>query len=83
VEAYVELRRQVVQPEGRVDCFGHVILLHSGVAAWAQRRPATLLIRPPGRSPAQSTVHDSPGAELVQLVAGLILSIRLEDFRQA
>jgi hypothetical protein len=84
VEAYEELRRRVIQPERRVGCFeGHVILLHCGLAAWAQLRPATLLIRSTALSPAQPTVHDSVGAELVQLVAGLILSIRLEDFLHA
>jgi len=84
VEAYEALRRQVVQPGGRVDGFeGRGLVLRRGLAAWAQLRPATLLIRSPALSPAQTTVHNSPGAELVQLVAGLILSIRLEDFLHA
>jgi hypothetical protein len=80
----LSLRQQVVQPEGRVKCLeGRVILLRCGLAAWAQLRPATLLICSPALSPAQSAIHDWPGAELIQLVAGLILSIRLEDFLHA
>ena len=83
MEAYEALRREVVQPEGRLGFEGHVILLRRGLAAWAQFRPATLLMRSPALSGAQSTVHDSLEAELVQLVAGLILSVRLEDFLHA
>jgi len=87
VEAYEGLRRQVVRPDGRVDYLeGRGILLRSGLAAWARLRSATLLARPPesySQSAPESPVLDSPGAELVRLVAGLILSIRLEDFLHA
>jgi len=87
VEAYEGLRRQVVQPDGRVDHVeGRGILLRSGLAAWARLRPANLWIRPPelhSQSTPQFRGHDPPGDELVRLVAGLILSIRLEDFLHA
>jgi hypothetical protein len=86
VEAYEGLRRQVVRPDGRVDLEGRGILLRSGLAAWARLRPATLFAHPPeshSQSAPQSPVLDSLGAELVRLVAGLILNIRLEDFLHA
>jgi hypothetical protein len=87
VEAYEGLRRQVIQPDRRVDHMqGHGILLRSGLAAWARLRPATLVLRPLGSQPQsmrQSAVHDSSGDELIRLIAGLILSIRLEDFLYA
>jgi hypothetical protein len=87
VEAYEGLRRQVVQPDGRVAPLeGRGILLRSGLAAWARLRPSNLWMGPPGshsHSAPQTCVDDSPGAELVRLVAGLILSIRLEDFLHA
>jgi hypothetical protein len=87
VEAYEALRQQVIQPDARVGHVeGHGILLRSGLAAWARLRPAKLLLRPLGLHPEcarQSAVHHSSGDELVRLVAGLILSIRLEDFLHA
>lgn len=87
MEAYEGLRRQVIQPDGRVDHLeGHGILLRSGLAAWARLRPANLLLSPLGSHPQsapQSSVHNSSGDELIRLLAGLILSIRLEDFLYA
>ena len=87
VEAYEGLRRQVVQPDARIDhADGRGIFLRSGLAAWARLRPSNLWIRPSGSHPQsmrQSPVHDSHDVELVRLVAGLILSIRLEDFLHA
>jgi hypothetical protein len=65
---------------------GRGILLRNGLATWARLRPTTLLARPPeshSESALQSPILDSLGAELVRLVAGLILSIRLEDFLHA
>jgi hypothetical protein len=82
VEAYEGLRQQVVQPDGRIECLeGRGILLRCGVAAWAQLRPSTLPARPSEshfQSASESPVLDSLGAELVRLVAGLILSTRQE-----
>ena len=87
VEAYEGLRRQVVQPDARIDhAEGRGIFLRSGLAAWARLRPSNLWIRPSGSHPQstrQSPVHDSHDVELVRLVASLILSIRLEDFLHA
>ena len=87
MEAYEGLRRQVVQPDARIDhAEGRGIFLRSGLAAWARLRPSNLWIRPSGSHPQsmrQSPVHDSHDVELVRLVAGLILSIRLEDFLHA
>jgi hypothetical protein len=84
VEAYEGLRRQVIQPDGRVDDPESRVVLRSGLAAWARLRPATTPLRPPVVQPKpQSDIHNSPGAELVRLVAGLILSIRLEDYLHA
>jgi hypothetical protein len=84
VEAYEGLRRQVVQPDGGVDHLeGRGILLRSGLAAWARLQPPARLARPPesySQSAPESPVLDSFGAELVRLVAGLILSTRQEDF---
>jgi len=87
VEAYEGLRRQVVEPDGRVDHLeGRGIFLRSGLAAWSRFRPANLWIRPSGSGPQctrPSPVHDSHDGELVRLVASLILSIRLEDVLHA
>src|SRR6266487_2312800 len=79
VEAYEALRQCVVQ----LDSIGHLeglrVFVRCGLAAWAQIRPAVVPSRPP-ESPFPSGVEapdlDSFGAELVGLVAGLILSIR-------
>jgi len=78
VEAYEGLRRQVVQPDGRgqhLEARG--ILTRCGLATWAQIRPAAVPTRPPEShfpSGAEAPVLDPLGAELVRLVAGLILS---------
>jgi len=87
VEAYEGLRRQVVQPDGRVEYLeGRGALMRCGLAAWAQLRPSTLLAQPPQshfQSASESPALDSLGAELVRLVAGLILSTRQEGFLHA
>lgn len=87
MEAYERLRGQVVGPNGRVDYLeGRGIFLRCGLAAWARLRPATLFAHFPeshSQTTPQSPVLDSFGAELVRLVAGLILNIRLEDFLHA
>ncbi len=87
MEAYEGLRRQVVQPDGRVEHLeGRGILLRRGLAAWAQLRPSTVPARPPEShfpSASESPVLTSLGAELVRLVAGLILSTRQEGFLRA
>jgi hypothetical protein len=87
VEAYEGLRRQVVQPDGRGEHLeGRGVLMHGGLAAWAQIWPAAVSARPRQShfsSGAESPVLDSLGAELVRLVAGLILSTRQEGFLHA
>lgn len=64
---------------------GRGIHMRCGLAAWALMR-SIVRARPP-ESPLQfgseSPVLDSVGAELVRLVAGLILSTRLEGFLHA
>jgi hypothetical protein len=80
VEAYEELRRQVIQSEGRGEqreALG--ILLHCGLATWAQTRPGSVSAHL-SQSRTEAPVLDCFGAELVRLVAGLILSTRQEDF---
>ena len=87
VEAYEGLRRQVVQPDGRGEHLeGRVVLMRCGLATWAQSRPAAVSARPPEShfpSGPEAPVLDSFGAELVRLVAGLILSTRQEGFPYA
>jgi hypothetical protein len=87
VEAYEGLRRQVVQPDGRGEHpEGRGVLIRCGLATWAQIRPAAVLARPHEShfpSGAEAPVLDSFGAELVRLVAGLILGIRQEGFLHA
>jgi hypothetical protein len=87
VEAYEELRRQVVQPDGRGEHLeGRGVLMRCGLAAWAQIWPVSVPARPPqshSSSGAEAPVLDSFGAELVRLVAGLILSSRQEGFLHA
>jgi hypothetical protein len=81
VEAYEGLRRQIVQLNGPIEHLeNRGILLRCGLAAWAQIRIA---IAPPRREPnAQPAVESlaltSAGAELVRLLAGLILSTQQE-----
>lgn len=85
-EAYEALRQRVVQPDGRTEhAAGRGVLIRCGLARWAQvQAPST-----PQRSPADSHLRSArspevPGAlgvELVNLVAGLILSIRQEGVR--
>ncbi len=87
VEAYEGLRRQVIQPDGRGEHQeGRGVLMRCGLATWAQIRPAVVPARPPEShfsSGAEMPVLDSLGAELVRLVAGLILSTRQEGFLHA
>lgn len=87
MEAYEGLRQQVVQPGGRGEHMeSRGTLMRFGLVAWAQLRPSF----PPERLPqsdlqsrAESPVLDSVGAELVRLVAGLILSTRQEGLLHA
>jgi hypothetical protein len=87
MEAYEGLRRQAIQPDGRGEHLeGRGVLIRCGLATWAQIRPAAQPARPPEShfpSGAEAPVLDSFGAELVRLVAGLILSTRLEGFLHA
>jgi len=92
VDAYEELRRQEVESERRADYRpGRGILLRRGLAAWAQIRTsiAPAVSRESPLHPAAvhqsaaSPVFGSLGAELVRLVAGLILTTRQERFLHA
>src|SRR5207244_4481184 len=87
VEFYEGLRRQAVQPGGRGEHLeGRGVLIRCGLATWAQITPAAVPARPPEShfpSGAEAPVLDSFGAELVRLVAGLILSTRQEGFPHA
>ena len=85
MEAYEGLRRQVVQPDGQVEYLeGRGALMRCGLAAWAQLRPSTSLAQQSYfQSASESPALDSLGAELVRLVAGLILSTRQEGFLHA
>jgi hypothetical protein len=60
--------------------------MRCGLATWAQIRVTTAPALQAGSrilSGADTPPLDSLGAELVRLVAGLILSARLEDFLHA
>jgi hypothetical protein len=61
--------------------------MRCGLAAWAQLTAATVPApRPPESqllSGAEAPILDSLGAELVRLIASLILSTRLEGFLHA
>lgn len=87
MEAYEGLRQQVVQLDGRAEQLeGRGILLRRGLAAWARLRPSAIPARPPESpsGPASgSPALSSLGAELVRLVAGLILNTRQERFLHA
>ena len=87
MEAYEGLRRQAVQPDGRGKHLeGRGVLIRCGLATWAQIRPAAVPALPPEShfpSGAEAPVLDSFEAELVRLVAGLILSTRQEGFQRA
>jgi hypothetical protein len=87
VDAYEGLRRQAVQPDGRGEHLeGRGVLMRSGLATWAQIGNAAVLARPPEAyfsSVSEAPVLGSFGAELVRLVAGLILSTRQEGFLHA
>ena len=77
----------VVQPDGGGQHLeGRGILMRCGLATWALSRPAAVPARPPEShfpSGPEAPVLDSFGAELVRLVAGLILSTRQEGFPHA
>jgi hypothetical protein len=87
VEAYEGLRRQAVQPDGRGEHLeGRGVLMRTGLATWAQIGNAAVPARPPEAhfsSGSGAPVRGSFGAELVRLVAGLILSTRQEGFLHA
>jgi hypothetical protein len=82
VEAYEQLRRQVVQPDGRGGGMeGRRIFMRCGLAPWAQMAPSGEAAPPPeSHFPAgvEAPVLGSLGGELVRLMASLILSTRQE-----
>jgi hypothetical protein len=84
VAAYEALRQRVLQlGSGTEYLQERRVLVRCGLAAWAQIRPAIVPALPAEShfpSGAFAVVRDSFGAELVRLVAGLILSTRQESF---
>jgi len=86
-EAYEALRQRVVQPGGRIEhAEGRGVLMRCGLARWAQVQVCSTTERLPPDSPPRSAssepeVPSALEAELVNLVAGLILSIRKEGMR--
>ena len=87
VEAYEGLRRQAVHPDGRGEHLGgRGVLVRCGLATWAQITPVAVPALPPQSHlscRSEGSVLDSSGAELIRLVATLILSIRQERFLHA
>jgi hypothetical protein len=87
VEGYEGLRRRAVQLDGSAEYSeGRAILMRRGLAAWAQLHPSIALARPPdlhSQSASPAPILTSPGAELIRLVASLILSTRREDLLHA
>jgi len=79
VNAYEGLRQQAVQPDGRIGQLqGCAVLMRCGLAAWAQFTPATVSTRLP-ELVCELPAPAPPGAELIRLVASLILSSRREN----
>src|SRR5450755_3490787 len=82
-DAYEGLRQQVVQPDGRGEHLeGRSVLIRCGFATWSQISPAAMPQPPPASLFAcgsELAVLDSFQAEVVHLVASLILSTRKED----
>jgi hypothetical protein len=86
VEAYEGLRQRVVELDSGEHLEGLRIFVRCGLAAWAQIRPAVLPPRPPAshfQSGVEAPSFDSFEAELVRLLAGLILSTRQEGLLHA
>jgi hypothetical protein len=87
VEAYEGIRTKVFQPNGQGEHpEGRGILMRCGLATWAQTRPAIVPAPPPEsyrESGSEPLVLDSLGAELVRLIAGMILNTRQEGFLHA
>jgi hypothetical protein len=70
VTAYEGLRREALQPDGRGEYLrGRGVLMHHGLATWAQIMAASV---------SEVPALDSVGVELVRLIAGLILSSQQE-----
>jgi hypothetical protein len=87
VEAYEQLRRQVVQPDGRGGgAESRRTFMRFGLAPWAQMVPSAEPARPPESHlfpGVEAPVPGSLGAELVRLMASLILSTQQEGFLHA
>lgn len=82
MDAYEGLRRQVVQPNGRGEYLvGRGALMRCGLASWSQISPVAApkplpeLLLPCG---SEAPVLHSFEAEVVRLIASLILSPRKE-----
>jgi hypothetical protein len=82
-EAYEALRQRVLQPDGRIEhAEGRGVLMRCGLARWAQVQSTSITVVQPEfhlqHNSHQPEIPAALGAELVQLVAGLILSMRQE-----
>lgn len=83
MNAYEELRRQAVQPDGCVGSLkGCGVLIRCGLAAWAELGPSAVATRPP-EPLCELPPLASTGTELIRLVASLILTTRQENFPHA
>jgi hypothetical protein len=83
VSAYEGLRRQAVQPDRRIrQSEGFSVLMRCGLAAWAQLGPSIASTHLP-EPLCELPVLASPGAELIRLLASLILSTRQEKVLHA
>lgn len=84
IEAYEALRLRVIQPDGGiVQAEGRGVLIRCGLARWAQVRSSATTLTSPSSHPdsCQAEIPAVVDPELVQLVAGLILSRRKEVIR--
>lgn len=82
-EAYEALRQRVIQPDGRIEhAEGRGVLMRCGLARWAQVQSASMTVTLSDshlrHNSHQPEVPTALGTELVQLVAGLILTLRQE-----
>jgi hypothetical protein len=84
IEAYETLRLRVIQPDrGIVQAEGRGVLIRCGLARWAQVQSSATTLTSPSSHPdsCQAEIPAVVDPELVQLVAGLILSRRKEVIR--
>jgi hypothetical protein len=80
-EAYEALRLRVIQPDGGIEhAEGRGVLIRCGLARWAQVQSSTTTLTSSSSHPnsCQAEIPAVVEPEFVKLVAGLILSRRME-----